>query len=273
MTRGSRDWAQLDAFEAEYAERLAAEKKRGANASPFFRFLQLLATNADFAYTDDIKARDDDSRRLFALRNKIIALREKLAVPADDDGLLLAERDYLPALPKEKPGLRVTADVLPANYLYPVTFADVREALATLPPEHAATVDAVHLTNRKNEAADGDWGWGTIRLHCVLEAIKNADGIVVSGRRIHAKRVSSQDVDRFGGKLEWEGNKLYAVWDVADYRDFVLKRVLVHEVAHGVAELPGYAAQVRSVGSVERFCEGYAESYYKPAGKSVRLGF
>ncbi|MBC8143837.1 MAG: hypothetical protein H7Y38_20590, partial [Armatimonadetes bacterium] len=236
MAKGSRDWAQLDAFEAEYAERLAAEKKRGASDSPFFRFLRLLATNATFAYTDDIKARDDDSRRLFALRNKIIALREKLAVPADDDGLLSAERDYLPTVPKEKSGLRVTADVLSENYLYPVTFADVRETLATLPPEHAAVVDAVHLTNRKNETADADWGWGTIRLHCVLESVKNTEGAVIAGRRIHAKRMSGQDVERFGGKLEWEGRQLFAVWNIADYRTFVLKRVLIHEVAHGVAE-------------------------------------
>ena len=197
-----------------------------------------------------------------------------MAVPAEDDGLLPTERDYLPkAAPKEKRALRVSADVLPANHLYPVTFAEVRETLANLPPEHAAVVQLVHLTNRKTELADGDWGWGEIRLHCILEAVTNESGATATGRRAHGKQMSDQDVVRFGGRLAWDAGKLYAVWDIAAYKTFVLKRVLIHEIAHGVAELPGYAAQVKSAGSVEKFCEQYAESFYRPAGKSVRLGF
>ena len=57
-------------------------------------------------------------------------------------------------------------------------------------------------------------------------------------------------------------------------------RVLAHRglltaeaVAHGVAELPGNAEKVRSVGSIEKFCEQYAENFYRPPGKSVRLCF
>ncbi|MBC8135924.1 MAG: hypothetical protein H8F28_08580, partial [Fibrella sp.] len=112
-----------------------------------------------------------------------------------------------------------------------------------------------------------------IRLHCVLEAIKDDADTVTGGRRLVGRREDSLDTERFGGRFAWDGNKLYAIWDLPDYKTFVLKRALIHEVAHGIAELPGYAAQVRSVGSVEKFCEQYAESYYRPAGKSVRLGF
>ena len=270
----TRDWAQLETFETEYAERLAGEKKRGKE-TPFLRFLYLLATDAKVAYTDEIKARDDETRRLFALRGKIITLREKLAVAEDDEPLLPAERSYIvlkPTAKKEK--IRVSSDALPENHLFPVTAAEIRETLQTLPPEHAATVHWVHLTNLKNYGADGDWSEGEIRLHCLLEGIPNAEGTVIAGRRLLLRQGrGGQDVVRFGGKFQWDGNKLYAIWEVAAYKVFVLKRVLIHEVAHGVAELPGYAAQVRSVGSVEKFCEQYAENYYRPPGKSVRLGF
>jgi hypothetical protein len=81
------------------------------------------------------------------------------------------------------------------------------------------------------------------------------------------------DVSRFGGDFQWEGSKLYAVWPLEAYKTFVLRRVFIHEVAHGVAELPGHAEKVRRAGSIERFCELYAENFYRPAGKSVRLGF
>jgi hypothetical protein len=80
-------------------------------------------------------------------------------------------------------------------------------------------------------------------------------------------------VERFGGSFEQEGNRLYAVWPSEAYRAFVLRRVLIHEVAHGVAELPGYADAVRRAGSVEKFCEQYAETFYRPPGRSVRLGY
>lgn len=280
----TRDWTQLETFETEYGERLADEKRRGGKVSqsprfenaPFFRFLYLLATDAKFAYTDEIKARDEETRRLFALRSKIIALREKLGVPDDSEPLLPLERPYIvvAAPKKDKERVRVSSDVLPDGHLYPITAAEIRETLLTLPPEHAATVHWVHLTNLKNYGADGDWSEGEIRLHCLLEGIKDADGNMTSGRRLLLKQGrGGMDVVRFGGKFQREGNKLYAIWDVAAYKIFVLKRVLIHEVAHGIAELPGYAAQVRSVGSVEKFCEGYAENYYRPPGKSVRLGF
>lgn len=273
MAKGSRDWAQLDAYEAEYAERLAAEKKRGANDSPFLAVLQLLARGVSDFYADELKARDDDTRRLFALRGKILSLRDKLGVPPELGDLLPAERAYVDAAPNnaaKPPKTRFVKDPLPENGLYPVTFADLRETLATLPPEHAADLREIRLSNQKRTGSDGDWLEGEIRLHCLLETIAGKPG---KGRRLVGRREDGQDVERFGGVFEWEGRQLFAVWNIADYRTFVLKRVLIHEVAHGVAELPGYAAPVRSAGSVERFCEQYAENYYKPPGKSVRLGF
>lgn len=283
MAKGTaRDWAQLDAFEAEYAERLTAEKKRPPkDRSQYLEFLRLLASGVDDFYSDEIKGRDDETRRLFALRGKILFLREKLAaLPETKPGELLpAEQPFVPAAPKKPdptrpPKVRVFADSLPPNHLYPVTFAEVRETLATLPPEHAAVVREVRLSNQKRTGADADWLDGEIRLHCLLEVIPSDDGGgPPRGRRLIGRREDSLDTERFGGKFAWDNNKLYAVWEIADYKTFVLKRALIHEVAHGVAELPGYAAQVRSVGSVEKFCEQYAENYYRPPGKSVRLGF
>jgi hypothetical protein len=282
MAKGTaRDWAQLDAFEAEYAERLAAEKKRGPkDRSQYLEFLRLLASGVDDFYSDEIKGRDDETRRLFALRGKILSLREKLgALPEPKPGELLpAEQPFVPTVPKKPdatrpPKVRVFADALPPNHLYPVTFAEVRETLATLPPEHAAVVREVRLSNQKRTGADADWLEGEIRLHCLLEAVPDDNGDVLRGRRPLGRREDSLDTERFGGRFAWDNNKLYAVWEIADYKTFVLKRALIHEVAHGVAELPGYAAQVRSVGSVEKFCEQYAENYYRPPGKSVRLGF
>ncbi|MBC7806952.1 MAG: hypothetical protein H7145_12465 [Akkermansiaceae bacterium] len=282
MAKGSaRDWAQLDAFEAEYRERLAGEKKRDEKRSQYLEFLRLMASGVDDFFADEVKARDDDTRRLFALRGKIVSLRDKLGESPDPDGVLPAERPYVtkvtpkpkPADPAHPPKVRVFADVLPPNHLYPVTFADVRDTLATLPPEHAAVVREVRLSNQKRTGSDADWLEGEIRLHCVLETIKDAADTVTGGRRLVGRREDSLDTERFGGRFAWDGNKLYALWDLSDYKTFVLKRALIHEVAHGIAELPGYAAQVRSVGSVEKFCEQYAENYYRPAGKSVRLGF
>ncbi len=284
MAKGSaRDWAQLDAFAAEYRERLAGEKKRDAKRSQYLEFLRLLASGVDDFFADEVKARDDDTRRLFALRGKILALRDKLGETPDADGVLPDERPYVAKVtPKPKPDaadpakppkVRLFADVLPANHLYPVTFADVRETLASLPPEHAAVVREVRLSNQKRTGSDADWLEGEIRLHCVLEAVKDEAGTVTGGRRLVGRREDSLDTERFCGRFAWDGNKLYALWNIEDYKTFVLKRALIHEIAHGIAELPGYAAQVRSVGSVEKFCEQYAENYYRPAGKSVRLGF
>src|SRR5438045_4003441 len=100
MAKGTaRDWAQLDAFEVEYTERLATEKKRGPkDRSQYLQFLRLLASGVDDFYSDEIKGRDDETRRLFALRGKILSLREKLgAVPEAKPGELLpAEQPFVP---------------------------------------------------------------------------------------------------------------------------------------------------------------------------------
>jgi hypothetical protein len=155
-----------------------------------------------------------------------------------------------------------------------VTFDDIRALLAELPEEHAATVHEVRLSNQKRTGADGDWLDGEIRLHCLAEVLERAsDGAPTVLRRLMGRQEGGGDVERFGGSFKWEGNRLYAVWPVEAYRTFVLRRVFVHEVAHGVAELPGYADRVRRAGSIERFCEQYAENFYRPAGKSVRLNF
>ncbi len=280
MAKGAtRDWAQLEAFEEEYTQRLNDEKEWDEKRSQYLTFLRLLASGVDDFYTEETKSRDDDTRRLFALRGKILSLRDRVGVMADADGILPAERSYVarvtpkPADSTKTAKVRMFTDVPPPNHLYPVTFADVRETLATLPLEHAAVVREVRLSNQKRTGSDADWLEGEIRLHCLLEAVKDDAGNSTMGRRLVGRREDSMDTERFGGKFVWDGNKLYAVWALDVYRAFVLKRALIHEVAHGIAELPGYAAQVRSVGSVEKFCERYAENYYRPAGKSVRLGF
>ncbi|MBC8138036.1 MAG: hypothetical protein H8F28_19315, partial [Fibrella sp.] len=234
-TKGSaRDWAQLDTFEAEYRERLAIEKKRDEKRSQYLEFLRLLASGVDDFFADEVKARDDDTRRLFALRGKIVSLRDKLGEATDPDGVLHAERPFVARVtPKPKltdatkpPKVRVFADVLPPNHLYPVTFADVRETLATLPPKHSAVVREVRLSNQKRTGSDADWLEGEIRLHCVLEAVKDETGTLTGGRRLVGRREDSLDTERFGGRFAWDGNKLYALWDLTDYKTFVLKRAL-----------------------------------------------
>ncbi len=279
MAKGERDWAQLDSFEAEYAERLAAEKKRPAGESQFLYVLGELARGrgGDDFYADELKARDEATRRLYALRAKIMGLRAKVGLT--DERLLPSETPFLPAdaakadKPAKERKVRVFADPLAPGHLFPVTFGDVRGVLAELPHEHAQTVREVRLSNQKKTGADGDWLDGEIRLHCMVEAVKNETGEIASVRRLMGRSETGGDVERFGGAFEWDGPRLFALWPIESYKTFLLRRVLIHEVAHGVAELPGYAEKVRSVGSVEKFCEQYAENFYKPPGRSVRLGF
>jgi hypothetical protein len=271
MAKGERDWAQLDAFEAEYTERLTAEKKRGNSA--YLRFLEGVARAADTIPSEEARTRDDDTRRLLTLRGKIFSLREKVGLP--EETLLESEKPFLPnptqsskPAADKKPRIRFLADPVPEGHLFPVTFDDIRNVLAELPAEHTATVHEIRLSNQKRTGADADWLDGEIRLHCLMQ--QDSDGRL---RRPLGRMEGGQDVERFGGGFVWEGNKPYAVWPVESYRTFVLRRVLIHEVAHGVAELPGYADAVRRAGNVERFCEQYAENFYRPPGKSVRLGF
>lgn len=280
MAKGERDWAQLDAFEAEYRERLTAERKEvsrypnepdGRGYSPYLELLAAVAAgkDVDWLYREAEKSRDDQTRRLFALRGKILSLREKLAGPNEKKSLLDIEMPFvvLPVLKTEGPKphrLRFLADPVPIGHLYPITFDDIKVTLAELPSDHTATVQEIRLSNQKRTGADGDWLDGEIRLHCLLTE---------DGKRLMARSESGTDVERFGGAFEWVGKKLYAVWPLPAYRTFILRRVLIHEVAHGVAELPGSAEKVRRAGSVEKFCEQYAENFYRPPGKSVRLGF
>lgn len=274
MAKGQqRDWAQLESFEAEYAERLAEEKKR-RGGSQYLDFLNELARGRDEFWADEVKARDDATRRLFALRGKILGLREKLG--QEEARLLDVEKPFVTAAePKEEKQHRVRylADPLSPNCLYPVTFDDIRAVLGELPKEHAATVHEIRLSHQRRTGADGDWLDGEIRLHCMGEVVKDDAGEVTALRRAMGRREGGQDVERFGGSFEWEGNVLHAVWPLDAYKTFILRRVLVHEVAHGVAELPGYSDAVRRAGSVEKFCEQYAENFYRPPGRSVRLGF
>jgi hypothetical protein len=282
MAKGERDWAQLDAFEAEYKERLAAERKEvnrypnepdGRGYSPYLELLAAVASGKDvnWLYREAEKSRDDQTRRLFALRGKILSLREKLAVPAEGKSLLDIETPFVAVTaPAVKPDeakphrIHFLADPVPAGHLYPVTFDEIKATLAELPSEHVATVHEIRLSNQKRTGADGDWLDGEIRLHCLLAE---------DGRRLMGRMESGMDVERFGGEFEWVGKKLYAIWPLDAYKIFILRRVLIHEVAHGVAELPGFAEKVRRAGSVEKFCEQYAENFYRPPGKSVRLGF
>ena len=290
MPKVDRDWAQLDAFEAEYADRLKEEKQRqgsgGGRDSQYLNFLQLLADGVDQFYSDEVKGRDDATRRLFALRGKIIGLREKVGLPAEEGPLLPVERSYVrmpsrgagaaaaaPTGKKKKPRIRFLADPTPPGFAYPITFDEIRAVLAELPPEHAAVVREVRLSNQRRTGADGDWLDGEIRLHCLSEVVTDAAGTVVASRRALMRTEGGQDVERFGGSFEEIDGKLYARWPVEAYKTFLLRRVLIHEVGHGVAELPGYTESVRSAGSLERFCELYAENFYRPPGKSVRLGF
>ena len=276
--KGARDWAQLDAFEAEYAERLANEKKQ-ENQSQFLAFLKKAAQvkSWDEFYADELKGRDEQTRRLFALRGKIQTLREKLGLPDEDP--LPIETQYLPAAqtkaekPKRSKGPRFVADTTPPGFFFPVTFDEIRAVLAELPPEHTEPLHEIRLSNQKKTGADGDWLDGEIRLHCLIASAEPFANGTEAVRRLMGRAETGADVTRWGGDFEWEGNKLYAVWPLDAYKTFVLRRVLVHEVAHGVAEMPGYSAKVKQAGSVERFCEQYAEAFYKPPGKSVRLGF
>src|SRR5215467_9917359 len=81
LAKGERDWTQLDAFEAEYRERLAVEKKR--RDSQFLAVLADVAKGRKDFYSDELKARDEETRRLFTLRGKILSLREKLGLPEE----------------------------------------------------------------------------------------------------------------------------------------------------------------------------------------------
>ena len=279
--KGARDWAQLDTYEAEYAERLAAEVKYEAKhkqPSQFLAFLKKAAKGAegDDFYADELKSRDDDTRRLFLLRGKIQTLRQKVGLPPEP--ILETEKPFLPdtAGDDDKPAkrtLRLLADPAPPGFFYPVTFEEIRALLAELPAEHTKLLHEIRLSNQKRTGADADWLDGEIRLHCLIAHGEPDASGKATGKRLMGRTETGADVTRWGGDFEWEGNKLYAVWPLDLYKTFVLRRVLVHEIAHGVAELPGYAAKVSQAGSVEKFCEQYAEAFYKPPGKSVRLGF
>jgi hypothetical protein len=288
MAKGARDWAQLDAFEAEYRERLAAEKKRGGD-SQYLTFLNRLARGRETFWSDEVNARDSETGRLFALRTKILTLREKLGEP--EVKLLPVEAEFAgPTAPgtvrswddrydpekgdilRKNKGIRWLTDPAPPGYVYPVTFEEIKAVLAELPKEHAATVREIRLSNQKRTGADGDWLDGEIRLHCLVQEGADADG-APTYRRQMGRSEGGADVERWGGWFEWEGNKPLSVWPRESYKTFVLRRVLIHEVAHGVAELPGQSDAVRRAGSVERFCELYAENFYRPPGRSVRLGF
>lgn len=258
MARAARDWAQLEAFEAEYIQRLHAAGKE----SSVRQMLDALAAGkeeeADWRRVDAERSRDENARRLLALRGKIRSLREKLgALP--EGAILESERPFLRAdAPPARPRLQILADPAPEGYHYGVTFAQIRALLAELPPAHVAPVHTIRLTNQRHTGSDGDWWDGEIRLHCLIRD----DGL---GK-------ATADVERFGGRLGWdEDGKLAAFWPQEAYETFVLRRVLVHEIAHGVATLPGFAERVRTAGSVERFCELYAENFYRPPGPSVRL--
>jgi hypothetical protein len=269
----AKQWAQLEAFETEYCERLEREAKQ--SDSQFIAFLRGLAQNRKEFWADEINARDEETGRLFALRNKILTLREKLGEP--EIILLPIETALLPKPDKgdkkEKPRrVRYIADPLPEGYLYPVTFDEIRALLTELPKDHAATVHEIRLSHQKRTGSDADWCDGEIRLHCMAEAVRE-HGELTALRRPLGRREGTQDTERFGGRVQWEGNTAYAVWSPEAFKTFVLRRVLVHEIAHGVAELPGYAEAVRSAGSVERFCELYAENFYKPPGRSMRLNY
>lgn len=261
-----RDWAQLDAFEAEYAERLAQEKMRGGSA--FLNLLEGLGRGSvpPESLREVEQSRDEQTRRLWALRGKIIALRRKLGLP--DEPLLPPEKAFVPksktvSEPKSR-AIKFAKDPLPPKYVYPVSFEEIKVTLAQLPPEHVQTVGEIRLSNQKNTGTDGDWLDGLIRLHCAIGE---------DGRRLVGRTEGTQDIERFGGALEWEGNRLYAHWPLDVYKTFVLRRVLIHEVAHGVAELPGYGDAIRRAGSLEKFCEQYAENFYRPPGPSVKLPF
>src|SRR5687768_13433023 len=101
MAKADRDWAQLDAFEAEYVDRLKDEKRRagggGGGNSHYLNFLQLLADGVETFYADEVKGRDDATRRLFALRGKILSLRDKVgaSLPEGEGPLLPVEREYV----------------------------------------------------------------------------------------------------------------------------------------------------------------------------------
>lgn len=272
MARAERDFRQLEAFETEYVERLTAHKKRGK--TPYLDLLNAIAQDkADFA--GRVTGIDDEDGRLLALRGKIRSLREKLGADVPE-GLLDLETPFVSTTKakvkakteKDAPKIHFLADPAPEGYRYPVTFEQIRAVLAELPTEHVKTIHEIRLSNQKRTGSDGDYLDGEIRLHCL---IASDDGI--TGRRVLGRYEDGQDVTRFGGKLKWEGTRLVAIWPLDAYATFVLRRVLVHEVAHGVADLPGFAEKVRSVGSIEKFCEQYAENFYRPAGKSVRLGF
>ena len=276
--KGARDWAQLDAYEAEYAERLAGESRyetKTKEPSQFLAFLRKAAHGAkgDDFYADELKSRDEATRRLFLLRGKIQTLRQKVGLP--DETIWETEKPFLPdaqETPKKR-ALRLLADPAPVGFFYPVTFEEIRALLAELPPEHTELVHEIRLSNQKHTGADADWLDGEIRLHCLIARGEPDKRGNPTGKRLMGRTETGADVERWGGDFEWEGTKCYAIWPLDAYKTFVLKRVLVHEIAHGVAELPGFADKVSRAGSVEKFCEQYAETFYKPAGKSVRLGF
>ena len=185
------------------------------------------------------------------------------------DDLFDPEGKPLAKKPKEK-AIRFVIDPAPDGRVYSVTVEEIKSVLAELPPPHIAPIHEIRLSNQQRTGADGDWLGGEIRLHCLVQATEN-DG-EDEFRRAMGRRETGADVERWGGRFEWEGTRLFAVWPRASYKTFVLRRVLIHEVAHGVAELSGQADRVRRAGSVEKFCEQYAENFYHPAGKSGTPG-
>lgn len=291
MAKGERDWSQLDAFEAEYRERLQAEKKRsGGKESQYLTFLNRLARGRETFWSDEVNARDPETGRLFALRTKIFALRVKLDLP--DEPLTETEREFVGStahgtarspddrydpdkgdILRKKRGIRFLADTVPPGFVYPITFTEIKAVLAELPPEHTEKLHEIRLSHQRRTGADGDWLDGEIRLHCLVEEVEDKE-FGPAFRRQMSRTESGSDVERWGGAIEWgDRNRPYAIWPRETYRTFLLRRVLIHEVAHGVAELPGQADAVRRAGSIEKFCEQYAENFYRPPGRSVRLGF
>jgi hypothetical protein len=289
MAKGERDWAQIDALEAEYRERLTAEKRR--KDSQFLTYLNRLARGRETFWSDEINARDSETGRLFALRGKILNLREKVGEPVDK--LLPLETDFAgPIAPgtartaddlfdpekgkivtgEKARSIRFVTDPAPAGSVYPITIDEIKGVLAELPTEHTAPIHEIRRSNQQKTGADGDWLEGEIRLHCLVQPCKDEGGKPAI-RRAMGRRETGADVERWGGRFEWEETRLFAVWPLEAYKTFLLRRVLIHEVAHSVAELPGSADRVRRAGSVEKFCEQYAENFHRPPGRSVRLGF
>jgi hypothetical protein len=287
-----RDWAQLDAFEAEYAERLQAEAKRrkASGRSQFLEFLDGLAQNYEHFYADEINARDPETGRLFALRTKLSACakswanrrnaalrRAGVGQSAEQERSKGAASNAQATSPPKATTSRRPDQ--PSHRVRPRPAA-ARPSVSGHAQGHQSDAGRTAARTRPNRVARPPDQPEAHRNRRRLARRRDSPALSACPPRAGrgtppvGRTESTQDVERFGGRLEWDdNNKLYAVWPIEAYKTFVLRRVLIHEVAHSVAELPGYAERVRAAGSVEKFCEQYAENFYRPAGKSVRLGF